>query len=97
MSIYARLRVLLALSVHQEFLEPYVRGRSDLERALSSARAGPGRERATARLLQTLTETAREWQAIAAIAVDQVDRRGPAALSLSSARDRKTLMAWPTS
>jgi diguanylate cyclase (GGDEF)-like protein len=81
-----------ALTGEREFLRPYVTGRRDFEGAVRRAESGPGRERATADLLQTLTETAREWQAIAAIAVDQVERRGPLALSLDSARDRKRLM-----
>jgi diguanylate cyclase (GGDEF)-like protein len=81
-----------ALTGEREFLQPYTQGRQGFDTALESARSGPGRETATARLLQTLTETAREWQAIAAIAVDQVDRRGPLAASLDSARTRKQLM-----
>ncbi len=81
-----------ALTGDQEFLKPYVQGRLELDEALRRARAGPGRERITAGLLQTVTETAREWQAIAGIAVDQVDRRGPLALSLDDARSRKRLM-----
>jgi diguanylate cyclase (GGDEF)-like protein len=81
-----------ALTGEREFLQPYTQGRQGFDTALESARSGSGRKTATARLLQTLTETAREWQAIAAIAVDQVDRRGPLAASVDSARTRKHLM-----
>ena len=81
-----------ALTAEREFLEPYERGQSEFERALKQAQAGPGREPATAGLLRELTSTAREWQAHARTAVDQVERRGPVALSVSDAFRRKALM-----
>jgi CHASE3 domain sensor protein len=81
-----------ALTVDQAFLEPYRRGVVELERALRTARAGPGRERKTAGLLSDLTSTARQWQANARTAVDQVARRGSNAISITDARDRKALM-----
>jgi diguanylate cyclase (GGDEF)-like protein len=43
-------------------------------------------------MLRDLTETARQWQANARTAVDQVDRRGVRAISLDDARLRKALM-----
>ena len=79
-----------ALTGELDFLKPYVDGRLNFERRCAQAKTG--QERAPAGRLQTLTETAREWQAVAEIAVDQVARRGPLALSLDSARTRKTLM-----
>jgi diguanylate cyclase (GGDEF)-like protein len=81
-----------ALTGRKEFLKPYLQGRDRFDRALAGAQTGPGREPATRDLTRTLGETAREWQAIAEIAVDQVERRGTLALSLDDARTRKTLM-----
>jgi diguanylate cyclase (GGDEF)-like protein len=79
-----------ALTGELDFLKPYVDGRRNFEKALRQAKTG--QERVPAGRLQTLTETAREWQAVAEIAVDQVARRGPVAISLDSARTRKALM-----
>jgi diguanylate cyclase (GGDEF)-like protein len=79
-----------ALTGELDFLKPYVDGRRHFETALSQAKTG--QERVPGDRLQTLTETAREWQAVAEIAVDQVARRGPVAISLDSARTRKALM-----
>jgi diguanylate cyclase (GGDEF)-like protein len=81
-----------ALIGEQDFLAPYKRGLIRFDQALRTAQAGPGREPATAALIRDLTATAREWQANARTAVDQVDRRGPLALSVDEARKRKTLM-----
>jgi diguanylate cyclase (GGDEF)-like protein len=81
-----------ALTGEKEFLEPYLFGHDEFDRVLTTAEAGPGRERRTAALLRDLTETARQWQANAASAVDQVDRRGPLAISIDNAHLRKALM-----
>ncbi len=81
-----------ALTGKRAFLEPYQRGQTDFEQALREAQSGPGREPATLRLVRDLTETAREWQAHGRIAVDQVDRRGPRAISLADAQQRRALM-----
>ena len=81
-----------ALTGEQEFLEPYEPRPDRVRAALRDAQAGPGRERTTAGLFRDLTETARQWQANARTAVDQVDRRGPRAISLDDARQRKALM-----
>jgi diguanylate cyclase (GGDEF)-like protein len=81
-----------ALTGEQAFLEPYRRGHEDFERALRNAKAGPGRERGTVDLVSGLTETARQWQANARTAVDQVARRGPRAISIAEVHKRKVLM-----
>jgi diguanylate cyclase (GGDEF)-like protein len=81
-----------ALTGRKSFLEPYDRGTVAFERALEQARAGRGRERVTAALLRDLTSTARQWQANARTAVDQVERRGPNAISIDDAEKRKALM-----
>jgi diguanylate cyclase (GGDEF)-like protein len=81
-----------ALTGEKEFLKPYQFGHDEFDRVLTTAKVGPGRERATAALLRDLTETARQWQANAATAVDQVDRRGPRAISIDDAHLRKALM-----
>ena len=81
-----------ALTGKKEFLAPYERGHRQFDRVLARAEAGPGRERVTAALLRGLTDTARQWQANAATAVDQVDRRGPRAISIENALLRKVLM-----
>jgi diguanylate cyclase (GGDEF)-like protein len=81
-----------ALTGDKSFLEPYVTGQGSFERALREAQAGPGREPVTAGLLRDLTETARQWQANARTAVDQVNRRGVRAISLDDAHTRKALM-----
>jgi diguanylate cyclase (GGDEF)-like protein len=81
-----------ALTGEKAFLEPYVAGQGAFDRALQEAQAGPGRESATAAVLRDLTATARQWQANARTAVDQVDRRGIRAISLDDAHARKALM-----
>jgi diguanylate cyclase (GGDEF)-like protein len=81
-----------ALTGEKSFLEPYLLGQSGFDRALRAAQAGPGREPRTAGMLRDLTETARQWQANARTAVDQVDRRGNRAISLDDAHARKALM-----
>jgi diguanylate cyclase (GGDEF)-like protein len=81
-----------ALTGRKSFLEPYDLGTVAFERALEQARAGRGRERVTAALLRDLTSTARQWQANARTAVDQVERRGPNAISIDDAEKRKALM-----
>ena len=81
-----------ALTGEREFLEPYERGQQDFDRAVREAQAGRGAERATTRLVADLTATARQWQANARIAVDQVERRGPRAISIDDTHTRKALM-----
>ncbi|MEA2135343.1 MAG: hypothetical protein QOC68_3252 [Solirubrobacteraceae bacterium] len=81
-----------ALTGEKSFLEPYVTGQGGFERAMRAAQAGPGREPATAGMLRDLTATARQWQANARTAVDQVDRRGVRAISRDDAHTRKALM-----
>ena len=81
-----------ALTGEREFLEPYERGQRDFERALQEARSGRGAERATRRIVADLTATARQWQANGRTAVDQVERRGPRALSIADTHSRKALM-----
>jgi CHASE3 domain sensor protein len=81
-----------ALTGEKSFLEPYVAGQGGFERALRAAQAGPGREPVTAGMLRDLTATARQWQANARTAVDQVERRGVRAISLDDAHSRKALM-----
>ena len=81
-----------ALTAEKEFLEPYELGLVEFERALREAQAGPGREPETARLVRDLTSTAREWQANGRTAVDQVERRGPLAISIDDAHKRRALM-----
>ena len=81
-----------ALTGDKAFLEPYELGQDNFERALREAKAGPGREHVTAGLLRDLESTARQWQANGRTAVDQVDRRGPRAISLDDVQKRKVLM-----
>jgi CHASE3 domain sensor protein len=81
-----------ALTGDKSFLEPYESGQTGFERALREAQAGPGRERVTSGLVRDLTATARQWQANGRTAVDQVDRRGPLAISIEDAQKRKALM-----
>ena len=81
-----------ALTGEKQFLESYDRGQDDFEGALRAAQAGPGRERRTVALVTSLTETARQWQANARTAVDQVERRGPRAISIADVHRRKALM-----
>jgi len=81
-----------ALTGEREFLEPYERGQQDFDRAVREAQAGRGAERATTRLVADLTAIARQWQANARTAVDQVERRGPRAISIDDTHARKALM-----
>jgi diguanylate cyclase (GGDEF)-like protein len=81
-----------ALTGRHDFLQPYQLGKAEFERALQRAGAGPGREPVTMALVRDLTATARQWQANARTAVDQVDRRGPLAISIDNAVQRKALM-----
>jgi diguanylate cyclase (GGDEF)-like protein len=81
-----------AMTAERDFLTPYERGQREFERALRAAKQGIGREREAARQLDALVSTARQWQANARTAVDQVERRGPQALSVETARRRKALM-----
>ena len=81
-----------ALTADRDFLQPYELGQGELERALQEAQSGPGREPVTSALVRDLTATAREWQANARTAVDQVERRGANALSIDDAHKRKALM-----
>ena len=80
-----------ALTGDKAFLEPYVAGQRDFERSLREARAGFDRGQVIMGLLRDLTATARQWQANARTAVDQVERRGPQAISIDEARARKAL------
>jgi CHASE3 domain sensor protein len=75
----------------QVFLEPYRSGLDEFEAALLDAKEGPEDPKA-ARMLQELTSTARQWQANARTAVDQVELRGKGALSVDEAFKRKELM-----
>jgi diguanylate cyclase (GGDEF)-like protein len=81
-----------ALTGDKLFLAPYIAGQSGFDRALREAQAGPGREPATAKLVSDLNDTARQWQANARTAVDQVDRRGTLAISLDDVHARRALM-----
>ena len=81
-----------ALTGEQVFLEPYVAGQEDFDRSLRAARAGFDRGQVTTGLVRDLTATARQWQANARTAVDQVERRGPQAISIDDALARKALM-----
>jgi diguanylate cyclase (GGDEF)-like protein len=81
-----------ALTGEQEFLQPYRDGQADFDQALRGAQSELAREPATATLVRELTEAARQWQANARTAVDQVARRGPRAISLEDTHTRKQLM-----
>ena len=81
-----------ALTAKRVFLQPYTRGQADFERALRDAGETAVQDRETARHLRDLTAIARQWQANARTALDQVPRRGPLAISIDAALARKALM-----
>jgi diguanylate cyclase (GGDEF)-like protein len=81
-----------ALTGSRDFLEPYELGLSEFDSAHDQAVKAAKGDRTATELISTLTATAREWQAHARIAVDQVERTGPKAASVSDAQTRKTLM-----
>ena len=81
-----------ALTGDQVFLEPYVAGQANFERSLRATRAGDDHGQVITGLVRDLTATARRWQANARTAVDQVERRGPQAISVDEALARKALM-----
>jgi diguanylate cyclase (GGDEF)-like protein len=74
----------------QEFLEPYTRGRANLETATATAHRY-STDKADYRRLKAQTLTARRWQALAEAQVAHIDAGG-AGRSVAAARRRKAIM-----
>jgi diguanylate cyclase (GGDEF)-like protein len=81
-----------ALTGIRSFLEPYDLGLKEFESAHRRAVKSAQGDRTATGQIQALTLTAREWQAHARVAVGQVARTGPKAVSIDDASTRKTLM-----
>ncbi len=81
-----------ALTDREVFLEPYQMGQDQFERVLSRATWSSRSDPVAAGMVRDLTSTARQWQANASTAVDQVRRRGAGAISVEELVSRKQLM-----
>jgi CHASE3 domain sensor protein len=81
-----------ALTGVRDFLEPYELGLKEFDVAQRQAVKSAKGDRTATEQIRALRATAREWQAHARVAVGQLERTGPRAVSITDARERKTLM-----